>query len=211
MKFGHRILAAACLAGALCSSSAVFADDAQPPAPAAAAATPSAATAARPAVPAPPAAVQAWAKVCDPAPDGHKICLVHKLVFKGNIMVAELTFRIDTAKGVPTLGIAAVPVGTLLKPGLLWQIDKQKGVAVPFWRCTPQACEAQQLVKADYIAKLKKASTLTLTALNIENHPISIDVPLQGFGDAFDQQNAPTFAEYTKQMAAAQQQAKPAQ
>jgi invasion protein IalB len=220
MRLDRRITAA-CIAGLLvCSASAAFAQAASPAQPAAPSqvqqqpAAPAAGTQPAPAtsgagvVQAPPSpkvpdAVKAWAKFCDPAADGHKICIVRKLVFDNTNIIASVTLRIDSAKGVPTLAVAAVPVGVVLRPGLLWQIDKQKPVVLPFWRCTPQTCESEQLVKADFIGKLKQAKNLTLTAKNVAGKDFVVNVPLDGFGPIYDQKDAPTFAEYSKTLAAA--------
>jgi len=217
MKLDRRIIAIG-LASLLASTSAVFADDAKPadaaaPAPAADAATPApaapAATPAPAAQPAPaaptaapvqvPAAVQAWAKFCDNDPkDGHKVCLVQKAVFEGTSKVANLTFRIDSKKGVPTLLLAALPLDIVLTSGLTWQIDKQKPITTPFWRCTPQFCESQQLINAAVIKRLQAAKSLTLTVKNLSGKKFAVDVPLSGFGAAYNKADAPTYAEYVK-------------
>jgi invasion protein IalB len=206
MKLDRRVIAA-CLAAFVASASAAVAQSAAPAqpsatAPAAAPAQAAPATSAAPAAKVPDA-VKAWAKFCDPAADKHLICIVRKLAFEGTSIMASVTFRLDSAKGVPTLAVAAVPVGVLLKPGLLWQIDKQKPVVLPFWRCTPQTCESEQLVKPDFINRLRKAKTLTLTAKNVEGKNVVVNVPLDGFAAAYDQKNAPTFAEYNKSLAQA--------
>src|SRR3569833_1988039 len=124
MKLDRRVIAA-CLAAFVASASAAVAQSAAPAQPSATA--PAAAAPATRAAPAAkvPDAVKAWAKFCDPAADKHLICIVRKLAFEGTSIMASVTFRLDSAKGVPTLAVAAVPVGVLLKPGLLWQIDKQ--------------------------------------------------------------------------------------
>ena len=146
-----------------------------------------------------PAAVQAWAKFCDPDPkDGHKVCLVQKAVFQGTNKVANLTFRIDSKKGVPTLLLAALPLDIVLTSGLTWQIDKQKAITTPFWRCTPQFCESQQLVNAAVIKRLSAAKGLTLTVKNLSGQKFSVNVPLSGFATAYNQTNSPTYAEYVK-------------
>jgi len=215
MRLDRRIIAA-CAVGLLACSSPVFADDAKPATPAASGQTTQAAPAAptapatQPAVAAPavatphvPDAVQAWAKFCDPAPNGHKVCIVRKLVFQGTTIMASFVIRIDSGKGVPTLAVAAVPVGVVLRPGLMWQLDKQKPMVLPYWRCTPQTCESELLIKPDFINRMKSGTALTLTAKNVEGKNLVMKVSLSGFGAVFDKQNAPTFAEYSKSLAQA--------
>jgi len=220
----HRRVVAACAAGLLLWPLAAYAQDTTTatPAPAApAAATPAAGSDATPAPAAAPAttaapgatapaqapaikvpdAVQAWAKFCDPDPkDQHKVCIVRKLVFDNASIVGSFVLRVDTKKGVPTLAIAAVPTGIVLRPGLRWQIDSGKAQTVPFWRCTNQSCESEQFVKADFIARLRKGNTLKLIAKDVNNKDYVVKVTLSGFATAYDNQNAPTFAEYSKSL-----------
>jgi invasion protein IalB len=202
MRLNRHVIAAS-VAMLVLSTAAALADSTTPaaadaPAPAApAAAAPAPAAATTPAATAQvPQVVQDWAKFCDPAPDGHKICIVRKLVFQGTSIIGSFVLRLDSAKGVPMLAVGAVPVGVVLKPGLKWQIDKSKAVALPYWRCTPQSCESESFIKADFIARLKKGTKLTLTATNVEGKPFVVAVSLAGFGAAFDKKDAPTFAEY---------------
>ena len=218
----HRRVVTACAAGLLLWPLAAVADDTTTPAapaPAAGASQPAGGTdaagaqvpagqtpAAAPAAAAPaqvtvPEAVQAWAKFCDPDPkDQHKVCIVRKLVFNNASIVGSFVLRIDSKKGVPTLAIAAVPTGVVLRPGLRWQIDGGKPQTLPFWRCTPQSCESEQLVKPDFINRLRKGNTLKLVAKNVDNKDYVVSVSLSGFSAAYDNQNAPTFAEYTKSL-----------
>jgi invasion protein IalB len=189
-------LAAAASATSPAASDAAPAAAAQPatiPAPPSTTAQPAAT--AQPAVV--PDAVKAWAKFCDPDPKtGRKICIVRKLAFENTSIVGSFLLRIDPGKGVPTLAVAAVPVGIVLKPGLRWQIDGGKPIVQAFWRCTAQSCESEQLVRPDFIAHMRTGKTLTLTAKDVTNKDFVISIPLAGFATAYDQQNAPTFEAY---------------
>ena len=148
-----------------------------------------------------PDAVQAWAKFCDPDPkDQHKVCIVRKLVFDNASIVGSFVLRIDSKKGVPTLAVAAVPTGILLRSGLRWQIDNGKAQVLPYWRCTAQSCESETLIRNDFIARLRKGKTLTLTAKNVNNKNFVVKVTLAGFAAAYDNPNPPTFADYTKSL-----------
>lgn len=172
---------------------------ATPAAPAAAGTAPAPAAAAAPTAPPPPAVpdvVQAWAKFCDPDAKGTKICIVRKLAFANTSIIGSLVLRIDPTKGVPILAVAAVPVGVLLKPGLKWQIDKQKPVIVPYWRCTAQSCESEQLVKPDFIKALRNGKVLAVTAKNVEGKDFVVSMPLSGFSAVYDNPNPPTYAQY---------------
>lgn len=181
---------------------AALADDAKPAAPAAAAPAAAAATAAPAAAPGPqadPELVQKWAKFCGPAPDGHNICLVRKILIKDGHIAGTLTLQLDTAKGAPpVVAIAAAPVGVMLLPGLKWQIDSSKPSLSPFTRCTPQVCESMRPLDAAFVAAMKKGKQLTLTAKGPDGKDLSVTLPLDGFGSAFDLKDAPTYADYQK-------------
>jgi invasion protein IalB len=168
---------------------------AAPSAPAPAA--PANAEAAQPQV---PEAVKAWAKFCDKQPNGHTVCIVRKLTFHDTSIIASFVLRIDQAKGVPTLAVAAVPVGVLLKPGLRWQVDNGKAQTLPYWRCTPQTCESEQLASPAFISQLRKGNKLTLIAKDVNNKDLSVDISLVGFSAAYDMKDAPTFAEYSRKL-----------
>jgi invasion protein IalB len=179
-------------------------------APATPAAPAAPATPAAPAEPAPaattpaqpqvPEAVKAWAKFCDKQQDGHTVCIVRKLSFHDTSIIASFVLRIDQAKGVPMLAVAAVPVGVLLKPGLRWQVDGGKAQTLPYWRCTPQTCESEQLASPAFINQLRKGNKLTLIAKDVNNKDLSVDISLIGFSAAYDMKDAPTFAEYSRKL-----------
>ena len=183
-----------------------------PAAPAAAQTVPAAqaapaapvAAAAAPAAPKVPDAVKAWAKFCDPQANGHTVCIVRKLAFRDTSIVGSFVLRIDTSKGVPVLAVAAVPVGMVLKPGLRWQVDKQKAAVLPFWRCTPQTCESEQIVKPAFLSQLRNGHNLTLTAKDVDNKDFVVTIPLSGFGTSYDMKKAPTFAEYSQALGQAE-------
>jgi invasion protein IalB len=209
MRLNRHVIAAGAAAILLSPVAVLAAGPAAPAAPVAPA--PAAAPAATPAAPATPAAgpaaqpkvpdaVKAWAKFCDPQSNGHTVCIVRKLAFNGTSIIASFILRVDQSKAVPTLAVAAVPVGVVLKPGLRWQIDKGKAQTLPYWRCTPQTCESEQLASAGFVNQLRKGQTLTLTAKDVNNKDLSLPIDLAGFAAAYDLKNAPTFAEYSQKL-----------
>jgi invasion protein IalB len=203
-----RFMTAASAAALLSTAMPALAQDANSTAPAAQPATPAqpAAPAAAPAPAAVPEKLKEWAKFCDPnqPPNNHTMCVVQRLAFNGNSTAGSITLRLDTtAKNTPILAVAAVPVGVALIPGLKWQIDTNKAQSLPYWRCTPQACESEQIAKPDFLAQLRKGKTLTLTAKNVNNKDFVVTISLAGFSAAYDDPNPPTYAEYTKSIAPA--------
>lgn len=202
MKLKRYVLAAATLT-MITAPLAVRADDAKPaaqPAPTApAAAAQTAAPATAPGPQADPELVQKWAKFCGPAPDGHNICIVRKILIANGHIAGTLSLQLDTAKGAPpVVAIAAAPVGIMLLPGLKWQIDSGKATLSPFTRCTPQVCESMRVIDPAFVAAMKKGKQLTLTAKGPDGKDLSVTLPLAGFGAAFDLKDAPTYADYQK-------------
>ena len=165
-----------------------------------------AAPAAQAALPPVPEKLKEWVKFCDPKqpPNNHTMCVVQRLAFNGNNTSGSITLRLDASdKKTPILAVAAVPVGVALIPGLKWQIDSNKAQTLPFWRCTPQACESEQIAKPDLLAQLRKGNALKLTAKNVNNKDFSVTISLAGFSAAYDDPNPPTYAEYAKSLAPA--------
>ena len=203
MNFKSLLVAGMTFAALTLSMGQVFAQDASSSQPAAAPADASS-QAAAPAAGGDQAAAnpqQNWLKICDPEKDGKRACIMRQVVVTQNKQfMGSFLLRIDSAKGVPTLAVAAVPVGVVLKPGLRWQIDTAKPQALPYWRCTAQSCESEQFIKADFISRLRKGKTLKLIAKDVANKDLSVSFSLAGFSEAYDLKDAPTFEAYAKSL-----------
>ena len=180
-----------------------FAQDAsssQPPAPAASSAQP-AATSSQPPAAGNQAqgAPQNWLKICDPAKDGQKVCIMRQVVVtQNNQFLGSFLLRDDPTQDSRLLAVAAVPLGVLLPFGVTWQIDGGKPIRVPYMLCDPQSCATQLVVNEAYVNSLKKGTKLTLTAKNRKNEDLVININLQGFTGVDDGDAALTYDEFSK-------------
>ncbi len=52
--------------------------------------------------------------------------------------------------------------------------------------CFPVGCQSDYPVTEDMIKQMKKGKTLTLQAINMQNAPISLPLPLTDFAKAYD-------------------------
>ena len=163
-----------------------------PAAPADAAAAPAAASAAG-------SPQQNWLKVCDPLPDGKKACIMRQVVLANGQFLGSFLLRDDPGQESRLLAVAAVPLGVLLPFGLTWQIDGSKPVRVPYMLCDPTSCATQLVINEQYVASLKKGSTLKLTAKNRQNEDLTIEITLAGFTAAYDGEASLSFDEFRQE------------
>lgn len=191
-------LASVCLAGGLTGSSEVFAQATKPPqqAPAQPA----------PAQPAPTQPAQApqqpqgpvklslvptqndWTKVCgkDPAA-GKEICYTTRDFSAQTGQPPVLALAVYDIKGDETRVIRLlVPVGLMLRPGFRFAIDKGATLDGTFEICFPNGCFAEAKVKGPTIDQLKKGNLLTVAVKNQANNEVTFEIPVAGFGRAFD-------------------------
>jgi invasion protein IalB len=185
---GRLIVAA--IASATILSSVAMAEDATPaPAdkPAAKAAAPAPAAAANNQAPSP------WIKVCGTDPQTKK---------EGCVVSQEL--RAETGQPIATISIQntpdpkkyglglVVPLGFVLPPGIVINVDGDKKATAPFVICIPggqkqpPACVAQAVVADDLVSALRKGTKMSLVVTSAQGKTIPIDVSLSGFAKSFD-------------------------
>ena len=142
---------------------------------------------------------QNWLKICDPAKNGQKVCIMRQVVVtQNNQFLGSFLLRDDPTQDSRLLAVAAVPLGVLLPFGVTWQIDGGKPIRVPYMLCDPQSCATQLVVNEAYVNSLKKGTKLTLTAKNRKNEDLVININLQGFTGVYDGDAALTYDEFTK-------------
>jgi invasion protein IalB len=180
-----RLMAAAFVTMAVFSTAALAEDAAPAPAdkPAAKAAP----------APAPNASATPWVKICGTDPQTKK---------EGCVVSQEL--RAETGQPIATVSIQntpdpkkyglglVVPLGFVLPPGVVLNIDNEKKATAPFVICIPggqkqqPACVAQAVVADDFVGALKKGNKLSLVLTTAQGKAIPIDVSLSGFAKSFD-------------------------
>jgi invasion protein IalB len=160
-------------------------------------AAPAAGAAAAPAAPTDPKLN--WLKVCDPIDNGKKACIMRQVVLTKDQFLGSFLLRDDPGQESRLIAVAAVPLGVLLPMGMVWQVDTDKPLRVPYMLCDPQMCAAQTVINESYVNKLKKGGTLKLIAKNRKNQDLVVEINLGGFTSVYDNDSTLTLEEFNKQ------------
>lgn len=144
----------------------------------------------QPAAPAAPTELGSWIKLCAPDQEGDsakEICLVTQEVrtetgeFLASISVQEA----KTAEGKRLIR-AAVPLGTLIQPGIRVQVDEGKQVAGKYVICLPNACYAEMEIDDAFVDSLKKGNNMVVLVINNQGKPVGIGLTLAGFTKSWE-------------------------
>jgi len=130
-----------------------------------------------------------WIKLCAPdqANDGKEVCLVTQEVRTdtGEFLASVSVQETKTAEG-KRLVRAAVPLGTLIQPGIRIQIDEGKQVAGKYVICLPNACYAEMEIDDSFIESLKGGNNLVVLVINNQGKAVGIGLTLIGFTKSWD-------------------------
>jgi invasion protein IalB len=199
-KLTHAMLGTA---AALCLLSLPAMAQHRKPAPHAAPAAPAAPAPTAPAAPAPRAGNPAadggnvqlkpepsqpdWVKVCGKDPQaGTEICYTTRdfVSDQGQPVLAVAMYDV---KGKPEkIARFILPLGLLLKPGIRYQVDQGSSQTGEFAICLPNGCFAEGTTNEAFINSMKKGTTLDVKFKNQVGKEVVFEVPLAGFGKAFD-------------------------
>jgi invasion protein IalB len=130
-----------------------------------------------------------WIKLCAPdqANEGKDVCLVTQEVRTetGEFLASLSVQETATAEGKRLLR-AAVPLGTLIQPGIRVQIDEGTQVAGKYVICLPNACYAEIEIDDAFIANLKKGTNLVVLVINNQGKAVGIGLTLIGFTKSWE-------------------------
>jgi invasion protein IalB len=129
-----------------------------------------------------------WQVVCRPPPPGAKneVCgAVQSVTAEDNQNVGLTTIVQKHSDGKITMRVVA-PLGVFLVKALGVKIDEKQEGYVPFDRCLAVGCQAQLLLEAPLLAKLKTGKTLVFIIYRTQEAGIGIPISLKGFGQAVD-------------------------
>jgi invasion protein IalB len=129
-----------------------------------------------------------WTKVCQRGQetDNKEVCIIHKDGRLENgmpVVIAELLEKEGIDKKILRV---TVPFGMRLPPGTRVIIDQATPTSAPYAFCLQFGCIAEYDATAEMVAQMKKGQMLTVQAINLNNQPISLPLPLTDFGKAFD-------------------------
>ncbi|WP_374547016.1 invasion associated locus B family protein [Rhodoblastus sp.] len=187
-RFGAALVAGALLLG----SAPAFAQ--QPGAPAGQAPAPGQAPGGQPGAPQGPLKVDLiptqadWTKVCGHDNAANKdICYTTRDFGAQKDQAPVLALAVYDVKGDDTRIVRfLMPVGLMLRPGFRFAVDKGPVSEGSFEICFPNGCFAEAKIKKDVIDAMKKGTTMTVVVKNQANAEVVFNLPLAGFGKAFD-------------------------
>jgi invasion protein IalB len=130
---------------------------------------------------------QPWTKVCGKGPETNnkQVCVTSKEGRLENGMPVVMA-QLFEPEGEQKILRVVVPIGMQLPPGTRIIIDQNQPAQAPYRICFPAGCMSDYPATDDMIAKMKKAQTLTVQAVNTTGSPISLPLPLGDFGKAYD-------------------------
>ncbi len=100
-------------------------------------------------------------------------------------LVAQLTARIAPETKAPSLTVQ-LPLGINLTEPVQLKVDNGAVERLPVQTCTNAGCIVSIPLKDPFLASLRNGTTLKITLQDPNKRAINIDVPLMGFGLAFD-------------------------
>ena len=127
-----------------------------------------------------------WQVVCRPPPPGAKneICgAVQSVTAEDNQNVGLTAIVQKHSDGKVSMRVVA-PLGVFLGKALGIQIDARHEGHVPFDRCLPVGCQAQLLLDAPLMTKLKAGKTLVFIIYRTQEVGVGIPISLTGFDQA---------------------------
>ena len=129
-----------------------------------------------------------WTKVCQKSQetDNKQVCIIHKDGRLENgmpVVIAELLEKEGIEKKILRV---TVPFGMRLQPGTRVIIDQAAPATAPYAFCLQFGCIAEYDATAEMLTNMKKGQMLTVQAINLNNQPISLPVPLAEFAKAYD-------------------------
>ena len=128
-----------------------------------------------------------WVKVCGNDPSSNQqICYTTRdfVSDQGQPVLAVAMYNVT---GKPEkISRFILPLGLLLAPGIKFNIDQGPAADGKFAICLPNGCFAEGQTNDAFINTMKKGTTLNVKFKNQVGNEVTFQVPLAGFGKAFD-------------------------
>src|SRR5271157_2916781 len=129
-----------------------------------------------------------WTKVCGHDQAANKdICYTTRDFGAQKDQPPVLALAVYDVKGDDTKMVRfLMPVGLMLRPGFRFAVDKGPVSEGTFEICFPNGCFAEAKVKKEIIEAAKKGTNMSVVVKNQANGEVVFNLPLAGFGKAFD-------------------------
>lgn len=209
LKLSHRSrasVAAIALAATLASPMAAFAQQAQPqpqrpagqaqpqrpaqpaqPAPAPAPAQPQSETGPLVVQVRPEPTQTEWTKVCGRDPGNQREICYTTRDFVSDQGQPVLAVAVYDVKGDPQRIVRfLLPIGLLLPTGIRFGVDQGQPIAGRYEICFPNGCFAEARVNEAQLNAFKRGTNVNISVQNQAARELTFQVPLAGFGRAFD-------------------------
>ncbi|MBV9051748.1 MAG: invasion associated locus B family protein [Hyphomicrobiales bacterium] len=128
-----------------------------------------------------------WVKVCGNDPSSNQqICYTTRdfVSDQGQPVLAVAMY--DVTGKPEKISRFILPLGLLLSPGIKFNIDQGPSADGKFAICLPNGCFAEGQTNETFINSMKKGTTLNVKFKNQVGNEITFQVPLAGFGKAYD-------------------------
>lgn len=90
------------------------------------------------------------------------------------------------AAGAPARLRIVPPWGVLIVAGLAVRVDSQPVVQVPIKNCLPTGCQADLTLSDGLLQAMRSGTELKIGVTTADRKPVSTNVPLAGFSDAYN-------------------------
>lgn len=132
-----------------------------------------------------------WSKICGKDPTGKlEACFTTRdfVSDQGQPAMAVAVYDIKGGpEGAARLVRILTPLGMLIQPGIRFVVDDGQPLQGRYSACLATGCFAEVAgLKDETLAQLKRAEKLQITMLTVPGRELTFQVPLSGFGQAFD-------------------------
>jgi invasion protein IalB len=102
------------------------------------------------------------------------------------ILVGKLALRQIAGQPKPQLLAMLPPVNTYLPAGALVKIDDKEPVKLAYQTCDQAGCYAEGPIEPALVDQMKTGKQIAYLGMDVNGHPLSIPLPLEGFAKALD-------------------------
>jgi invasion protein IalB len=131
-----------------------------------------------------------WTKFClktdQNDPNAKQVCFTGKDARIESGMPIAAVVVIEQQGEPKKLLQVTLPLHLLLQPGTRLIVDQDPPLSAPYFQCVEIGCLARYEATPELIAKMKKGQQLFVQAINQNNQPITVPLPLAEFGKAYD-------------------------
>lgn len=128
-----------------------------------------------------------WILACAEGSDGKKSCAISQTL--SNTQTRQLIGSLSIGKDKVGKVIVNLqtPLGFAVNEGIKLVIDTQPGIALPVRTCLANGCLGILELDQDLLAKLQKATQLSMTIQSLQATPVAVKFSAKGLGKAIDQ------------------------